>query len=200
MKDFWNQRYGEQGFAYGTEANDFLRQEYHRFKPGGEILCIAEGEGRNALFLAAHSFQVTAMDQSEVGMQKAHLRATKEGLHLSTITADLENFNMGEASWDGIVSIFGNLPTDLRKNVHHKIIQALRPGGYFLLEAYTPDQLTLGTGGPKDLNMMMTKTIIKEELAELTPVILQEVRRPIHEGKYHEGESAVIQFIGKLPP
>jgi SAM-dependent methyltransferase len=199
MKDFWNQRYGEQGFAYGTEANDFLRQEYHRFKPGGEILCIAEGEGRNALFLAAHSFQVTAMDQSEVGMQKAHLRATKEGLHLSTITADLENFDFGLGKWDAIVSIFGHLPPVLREEVHGKIVKALRLGGYFLMEAYTPEQLPLGTGGPKDINLMVTSEIIQKELSELSPEILQEVRRPIHEGKYHEGESAVIQFIGKQP-
>ncbi len=129
MKEFWNQRYSEAGFAYGTVANDFLREQTSRFASGAKIICIAEGEGRNALFLAAQGFEVTAMDMSEVGMQKAQDRAKEQRLKLTTIVEDLESFDLGENQWDGIVSIFGHLPATLRMNFHIKIIQALKPGG-----------------------------------------------------------------------
>lgn len=197
MKEFWNQRYSEAGFAYGKEANDFLRQEVSRFPKGARILCIAEGEGRNALFLAAQGFEVTAMDMSEVGMRKAQEQAQTQSLKLETIVANLEDYELGENQWDGIVSIFGHLPASLRMNVHAKIIRALKPGAIFLLEAYTPEQLPLGTGGPKDLSMLMSKSIIDQELTSLKSLVCRELRRTIHEGKYHHGESAVIQYIGQ---
>lgn len=197
MKDFWDQRYSEDGFAYGKEANDFLKSEFKAFKAGGDILCIAEGEGRNALFLASRGFNVTAMDLSDVGMQKAQERARNEGLKLTTIVANLETFDLGETKWDGIVSIFAHLPPTLRNLVHTKIIRALRPDGLFLLEAYTSDQLKLGTGGPKDLSMLMSRNILEKELSALTPLICRELQRFIKEGKYHDGESAVIQYLGR---
>lgn len=197
MKEFWNQKYSEEGLAYGAEANDFLKEQFDRFAVGGKILCIAEGEGRNALFLAHKGFQVTAVDMSEVGMKKAQTRAQDEKVTLTTVVANLFDYDMGENEWDGIVSIFGHLPPALRPTVHQKIERALKPGALFLMEAYTPEQLALGTGGPKDPAMLITKSILENELPNLKTQICQEIRRYIKEGKYHDGESAVIQFLGK---
>jgi|SRR5690554_2785950 len=197
MKEFWNERYSEDGFAYGTNPNDFLATHVNKLKEAGKVLCLAEGEGRNALFLARKGFQVTAVDFSEVGIQKIKENAQKEGLKIEAVVADLKDFDMGEDQWDGIISIFAHLPPPLRKIVHSKIQRALRPKGILILEAYTPKQLNFQTGGPKDEAMLVNLNILQEELSELTPVFETETEREIHEGKYHNGPSAVVQFIAE---
>lgn len=197
MNNFWNDRYSENGFAYGTHANDFLQESVHFLKPKSKILCLAEGEGRNAIFLAKQGFQVTAVDQSEVGIQKMKDWANRENLEIDAIVADLNEFNLGENKWDGIISIFGHLPPVLREKVHHKIIKSLKFDGIYICEAYTPDQLKFGTGGPKDPEMFLSLEIIQKELKDLTILKLEEKERSISEGKYHKGMSAVVQFIGK---
>jgi SAM-dependent methyltransferase len=197
MQNFWNNRYAEEGFSYGKEANDFLKANISRFPAQSKILCLAEGEGRNAIFLAQKGFHVTAVDFSEVGMKKASQWARELNLSLETMTANLATFELGEGVWDGIISIFGHLPSEIRTPLHQRIIRALKPKGIFLMEAYTPDQLQLGTGGPKDLSLFMTSAIIKQDFSELETICLEEKKRCIEEGKYHNGESAVVQFIGR---
>jgi SAM-dependent methyltransferase len=197
MKDFWDSRYSEDGFAYGLEANDFLKSHFSELPSGGRVLCLSEGEGRNAIFLSHKGFDVTAVDISEVGLKKAQERAMREGVKLSTIVADLEYFDFGSESWDGIISIFGHLPPGVRTRVHEKIYPALKKNGVFLLEAYTPEQLLFKTGGPKDESMMLTVSIVENELSQLRPTIKRTCLRDIQEGKYHSGLSAVIQYLGK---
>lgn len=197
MKEFWDSRYSEEGFAYGLEANDFLKSHYTELPSGGRVLCLSEGEGRNAIFLAHQGFDVTAVDISEIGLKKAQDRAKKEEVKLSTIHADLESFDFGLECWDGIISIFGHLPQAIRTKVHEKIYPALKINGVFLIEAYTPEQLLFKTGGPKDESMMLTLSIVGDELTKLTPIIKRTCLRDIQEGKYHSGLSAVIQYLGK---
>ena len=197
MKEFWNERYSEDGFAYGTEPNDFLKEHANLIPQNAHVLCLSEGEGRNAIYLARLGFNVTAVDISEVGMQKAKRRADNEGLKIETIVSDLCEFNPGINKWDAIVSIFGHLPPQLRTIVHEKVKKSLKSGGLFLLEAYTPEQLMLKTGGPRDASMMMSLDIINSELGELRPIIKRTCIRDIAEGKYHQGLSAVIQFVGQ---
>jgi 2-polyprenyl-3-methyl-5-hydroxy-6-metoxy-1,4-benzoquinol methylase len=197
MKDFWNQRYGEEGWAYGLGPNSFLEENWKELPKNGKILCLSEGEGRNAIFLAHMGFSVTMVDISSVGLMKAKKRAQDENVSLETVEADLAEFDLGVEAWDGIVSIFGHLPSQLRKNVHEKIVKSLKPGGVFLFEAYTPEQLLLKTGGPKDPDMMMSLSIIETELHALSPLIKRSCIRDIQEGKYHQGLSAVVQFIGR---
>lgn len=197
MKSMWDKRYSEEGFAYGEGPNDFLAKHYSRIKPNGNVLCIAEGEGRNALFLARKGFKVTAVDFSEVGMSKAKKIAEKENLPLETIVSDLEVFDLGEAKWDAVISIFAHLPPTIRKIVHGRIETSLKDGGLLILEAYRPEQLELGTGGPPKRDMMMNLEILRMEIPHLKPELQQEMERNIHEGKYHNGLSAVVQYIGK---
>jgi 2-polyprenyl-3-methyl-5-hydroxy-6-metoxy-1,4-benzoquinol methylase len=196
MKEFWNSRYSE-GDAYGEEPNDFLASQVKSLPAGGKILCLAEGEGRNALFLAQNGFQVSAVDFSEVGMNMAKKKADAQGVFLETHVADLAEFDLGQEKWDGIISIFGHLPPELRKKVHQKIAQALKPQGIFLFEAYTPEQLQYGTGGPKDVSMMLTEEIVDKELNSLKVLLKKKTLRDIHEGKYHQGMSSVLQYIGQ---
>ncbi len=194
----WDERYRE-GLVYGDAPNDFLAGQVGALTPG-TCLCLAEGQGRNAVWLAQQGFAVTAVDQSSIGMAKAQELAEARGVALTTEVGDLADYDLGSAKWDNIVSIFGHLPSSLRHDVHRRVVQALRPGGTFLLEAYTPDQLTTsGTGGPPDPDMMPTAELLRSELAGLDVVLAQEVSRNVNEGSYHHGEAAVVQFIARKP-
>jgi SAM-dependent methyltransferase len=197
MKDFWNQRYLEEGLAYGEEANDFLKDNWNLISPSGKILCLSEGEGRNAIFLAKLGFDVTAIDISSVGLDKASARARSEQVKLTTEVADLNDYEMGENKWDAVISIFGHLPKDIRIKVHSNVMRSLKFKGIYLLEAYTPEQLLLKTGGPKECSMMLDLSNIDSELTLLEPIIKRTCIREIREGKYHQGLSAVVQYVGK---
>jgi len=117
--------------------------------PAGKVLCLAEGERRNAVWLTRQSREVTAVDASEVGMEKARRLAPVRGVTITTVQADLADFEIEPQQWDLIVSIFCHLPRDLRADVHRRCVEGLRPGGMLLLEAYTPAQLEYKTGGPR---------------------------------------------------
>jgi SAM-dependent methyltransferase len=192
----WDKRYSEEGFAYGTAPNDFLKSEYFRLPEGGRVLCLAEGEGRNAVFLAQQGYSVTAVDQSSVGLQKAERLASELGVEISTITADLAGYDLGIDMWDGIVSIAAHIPPLLRKDLHRRVVNSLKRNGVFILEAYTEDHIDMdGAGGPppsrKELFMSLAE--LEVELEGLEFIIGTEVERFISEGKYHQGESAVVQ-------
>ena len=196
----WNQRYSEDGFAYGREPNDFLKAEYAHIPKGGRVLCLAEGEGRNAVFLAKLGYQVTAMDQSSVGLEKAQKFAAENGVTITTEVADLADYDLGNNTWDGIVSIFAHVPPALRKDLHQRVIGALKKDGVFLLEGYTERQLIMsGVGGPPAAQKaaLMSLAALKEELKGLEFIIGAEVDRTIAEGKYHYGESAVVQVVAR---
>ena len=193
----WDQRYQENKPVYGEAANDFLAEQVGLLRPG-TCLCLAEGQGRNAVWIAEQGFAVTAMDQSSVGMAKAAELAAARGVALETAVGDLAEFDLGLGKWDNIVSIFGHLPSPLRRDVHRRVVEALRPGGIFLLEAFTPDQLaTEGTGGPADPDMLLTIAKLRAELPELEVVFAREIVRPVNEGDYHKGDCAVVQFIAR---
>jgi SAM-dependent methyltransferase len=192
----WDQRYSEDGFAYGTAPNDFLKSEYFRIPKGGRVLCLAEGEGRNAVFLAKQGYSVTAVDQSSVGLQKAEKLAAEAGVEISTIVADLADYDLGNEVWDGIISIAAHVPPLLRRALHGQIVNSLKKNGVFILEAYTERQLMMdGIGGPPQKESLMSLKELKVELDGLDFIIGAEVVRNISEGKYHQGESAVVQIV-----
>ena len=151
---FWDQRYSEEGLAYGDAPSDFLREVADRIAPGGAVCCLGEGEGRNAVYLAGRGLQVTAVDQSSVGLRKAQALAASRSVRITTVTADLSHHDLGTGQWDALVSIWCHLPTALRTQVHWAAVKALRPGGVIILEAYTPDQLRFGTGGPQSTDLL----------------------------------------------
>ncbi len=194
----WDERYSEPGFAYGTQPNDFLAANAERYFPkNGEILSLAEGQGRNAVFLARRGFRTTGVDSATVGLEKAQELARKNGVAIQTILADLAIFDLGAARWDGIVSIWCHLPVDLRAALHRSVVVALKPGGVFLLEAYTPKQLQYNTGGPSTVELMMTLASVRLELAGLDFLEAKETIREVHEGSYHDGKSAVLQVVAR---
>ena len=192
----WDERYSDKRFAYGREPNDFLRDMIDLL-PAGKTLCLAEGEGRNAVFLAKRGHDVTAIDLSIVGLEKANRLAAEQQVSIETIHSDLEDFRIAQDGWDAIISIFAHLPPPLRQRVHREVVAGLRPGGIFLLEAYTPEQLNYGTGGPPVEEMMMTLESLEEELRGLEWLHAQELVRDVREGEFHHGTGAVVQLIGR---
>ena len=196
----WNERYSKPGYAYGTEPNDFLIEVFKQIPKGGRVLCLAEGEGRNAVFLAEQGYNVTAMDMSEVGLRKAQQLAKDRGVTISTQVADLADYEFGENRWDGIVSIWAHLPSAVRQYVHAQIATALKPNGVYIVEAYTQQQLeTEAVGGPSASQKERFGSLVylQDELQMLEQTIGVEKLRMVSEGKRHQGLSAVVQFIGK---
>jgi cyclopropane fatty-acyl-phospholipid synthase-like methyltransferase len=160
---------------------------------------LGEGEGRNAVFLAMKGLVLTALDASDIGLAKAGELARQKGVKLSTVTADLAAYDPGRDAWDGIVSIWCHLPSQLRRDFYPKVVAALKPGGIFLLESYTPKQLEFGTGGPPDPDFLANADTLKSELKGLEWLYAGEKTREVREGRYHNGMSVVVQLIGRKP-
>jgi SAM-dependent methyltransferase len=190
----WNERYAVDEYVYGTAPNDFLASVIERL-PMGRVLCIAEGEGRNAVYLAEQGFEVTAVDSSPVGLYKARKLAGQRGVHIETVVADLAHYEIVPESWDAIVAIFCHLPPPLRRAIHAQAVAGLRPGGAIVLEAYTPAQLKHGTGGPPVAELLMTLEGLRDELSGLRFEHAVEIERDIQEGRFHAGVGAVVQVL-----
>jgi SAM-dependent methyltransferase len=193
---FWNDRYGGDSYFYGTAPNDFLVEVAPKI-PVGPVLCLAEGEGRNAIFLAGRGHAVTAIDQSEAGLAKARALAEARGVPLMAVAADLADFDIVPHTWAGIVAIFMHLPPALRRVVLGRAAAGLKPGGVFAMEAYTPAQLGRGTGGPNDRSLLPTLAELRAELGDLEWLVARECERDVQEGAGHSGVSAVVQVLAR---
>ena len=164
--------------------------------PKKKILCLADGEGRNSVYLAGLGYEVTAVDSSKVGLEKAQQLAKAKGVTITTVHADLADYDIGTQQWHGIVSIFCHVPPQLRRKLHRKIYPALVAGGVLLLEAYTPKQLEFKTGGPSVAILTMQSADLIMELSPLPLDLNQEIIRDVYEGSGHTGKGAVVQVIG----
>jgi SAM-dependent methyltransferase len=196
---FWDDRYSSVEYVYGTEPSDFLLERCTELPPGGNILCLADGEGRNGVFLASRGMRVTGVDNSAVGLAKAERLAAERGVPLTTVVADLSVWDVGEARWDGVVSIWAHLPAPVRADLHPRLARGLRPGGVLLLEHYHPRQVAYGTGGPADPTMMLTLDELDTAFAGWTRVHTFEGERVVIEGTGHGGKSFVTQAILQKP-
>ena len=194
----WNERYGSPDYHYGTEPNDFLAAVAGQIPPG-RVLSIADGEGRNGVFLATLGYDVTSMDASTVGLAKAQRLAAMHGVSITTIAADLADFEIAPQAWEGIVSIWVHLPRALRQRVHAQVVRGLAPGGLYVMESYAVQQLGRGTGGPSSAELLPTLDALRGELAGLELLQAVEIERDVHEGVPHNGRSAVLQVIARKP-
>ncbi len=195
LKTTWETRYGaSEQYLYGTEPNDFLCQAAADLPPG-DVLCLADGEGRNGVHLAQAGHRVTSVDLTESGLAKAARLAAERGVELTTEVADLATYDLGTDRWDTIVSIFAHTPPPIRARVHGAVARALRPGGRLILEAYTPDQIGRGTGGPPIPELTMTLDGLGQELVGMRFEWATETVRSVVEGPGHTGDGAVVQVI-----
>jgi SAM-dependent methyltransferase len=190
----WDERYSTNEYVYGTAPNDFLKENVNLI-PKGKVLSLAEGEGRNAVFLAKQGYTVTAVDSSLAGIDKAKKLAKIQGVDIEFIHADLMEYDLGQNCWHGIVSIFFPLPSLHRKSLHEKVVNGLKKNGVFLLEAYTPEQLLFGTGGGNNAALMQSKKTLIDEFTNLNFNHLIELERTVIEGTCHTGMASVVQAI-----
>uniref|UniRef100_A0A7S3LDU8 Methyltransferase domain-containing protein n=1 Tax=Amphora coffeiformis TaxID=265554 RepID=A0A7S3LDU8_9STRA len=198
----WDERYSEEGFAFGTTPNVFLEQTLPTltdFPKNAKCLLLAEGEGRNAVHMARLGYDVTGVDSSAVGLKKAQELAASHQVTITTEVVDLADYDYGTATWDCIVGIFCHVPPPIRARMLEAIPGALTPGGYAVFECYTPQQLEFKTGGPPAAAPMYSAELFQEAFGDgkLEIIRNEELNRQVVEGKYHNGQAAVVQFIGR---
>jgi SAM-dependent methyltransferase len=192
----WNERYAGDDFFYGTEPNTFLAE--HAKLLTGPVLSLAEGEGRNAVFLASLGLDVLGVDSSDVGLAKAQKLATAKGVTIRTAVTDLADYTPPENSFGAVISIFAHLPSQLRQQLYPLVERSLKPGGILLLEAYTLAQLPKTTGGPKDPDMLMSAAGLQQAFPHCEVILAREIDRDIAEGGHRSGGvGSVVQFIAK---
>ena len=195
----WNKRYSINEYLFGKDpAQALLRHEEHLVS-NGTTLVIADGEGRNSVYLAKKGFKVTATDSSIVAHQKAKSLAVSENVRVNYKLEDLFNINWSEKSYDNVVGIcFQFVPKNLIDTVLMGLRSATKQGGTLLIHGYTPEQIEYGTGGPKDKSLMYTKNTFTNLFHESEIFKLEEYEATINEGVGHNGRSAMIDFIGKF--
>lgn len=192
----WDKRYSSEEYVYGKQPNDFLVSVIDQI-PMGRVLCLAEGEGRNAVYLAKQGYEVLAVDSSSVGLAKARKLADEQGVEIQTQHMDLADFDITPDYWDAIVSIFCHVPPDIRSRLHQKVVAGLKPGGVLVLEAYTPKQIEMGTGGPPVAELTMSLVALESELNGLEFAHALECERDVIEGLFHTGRGAVVQLLAR---
>lgn len=197
LRAFWGQRYAAPGYAYGTEPNAFLVQHLPVLPQGARVLCLADGEGRNGVWLAQQGHQVTSLDIAPEGCTKARVLAQERQVALTVLAADVTQHDLGDAAWDAIVSIFLHLPPGARRRLHQSVCRALRPGGFFLWEAYAPAQLGQPTGGPQTAALLPPLADVVQDFSDAPCAIRHQWTgwREVHEGALHSGQGAVTQLI-----
>lgn len=195
MKDFWNQRYAAEAFAYGTKPNDFLVQNLNLL-PKGKILFVAEGEGRNAVYAAQNEFQVSAFDYSESGQQKALQLAQQKGVTIDYLVSDVLELPYQKHSFDVLVLIFAHFPAEIRKEAHAQLLDLLKPMGYILFEAFAIEQLQFSSGGPKDRSMLFSENEVIDEFQNIEFQNLSTEEVLLDEGPFHQGTGVVVRFKG----
>lgn len=191
----WNERYATNEFAYGTEPNSFLAQNAKLLT--SPVLSLAEGEGRNAVFLASLGLEVLGIDASDVGLAKAQRLAASRGLTIRTEVADLATYKPPENFYGSVISISAHLPSEVRNRLYPLIERSLKPGGIILLESYSKSQISRDTGGPRDIDMLVDLADLEQQFPNCEPILRQEIEREIIEGKFHTGLASVVQFIAR---
>lgn len=189
----WNDVYSCDDYYYGTEPNDFLVEHVGKLK--GRILSLAEGEGRNAVFMAERGLDVLAVDGSEVGLRKTQELAGCRNVQVDILLTDLNDFVPPANSVDGVLSVFAHLPSASRRALHQRCEQALKPGGIFMLEGYSQVQLSRTTGGPKNPDMLFSLEELLKDFSDSEMLLGQEIDREVLEGRGHTGMASVVQLI-----
>jgi len=194
----WETRFSAEHYVFGTAPNAFLARHAHRIAPGAKVLSIADGEGRNGVWLAERGFDVTAQDFSPTAQEKSRRLAAERGVSLTWELSDLRAREWTPDAHDAVVGIFFQFlaPAD-RAEVFRGIAATVRPGGVVLIEGYGPKQLDYGTGGPKVLENLYTETVLREAFAGFAEVETAAYDAEMSEGPGHEGMSALVDLVAR---
>lgn len=202
MEQFWNERYRQTAYAYGTKPNAFLEAQLPSIH-GKRILFPADGEGRNGVFAARSGWLVSSFDYSEAGREKALALAKAHDVWLEYDIADVRELSYPLASFDAIGLIFAHFPKPLKQFCHKQWDQLLKPGGYIILEAFSKDHLQYNqdgkAGGPREIDMLYNVEEIEQDFPNYEKIILEQTAVTLEEGLYHNGLSSVVRFVGRKP-
>jgi len=202
MKEFWEERYAADEFAYGIEPNVFFEKVLKDRQLQGSILLPAEGEGRNAVFAAKQGLKVTCFDMSEQGKLKAEKLATLNNVSINYLVDEFSELDFEENSFDVIALIYAHFPPNVKTTYHKKIVSYLKKDGVLILEGFSENQLNINEEnqqffGPKKIEMLYTVDEIRNDFAALEIEVLKEEEIDLNEGIHHKGKASVIRFIGK---
>jgi 2-polyprenyl-3-methyl-5-hydroxy-6-metoxy-1,4-benzoquinol methylase len=196
----WNERYATDDYLFGREPNDYLRSHAGLIRPGGCVLCVADGEGRNSVWLAQQGLQVEAFDIAENGVAKARKLAAKAGVVVDFHVADCDQWAWGDASHDAVVAVFVQFADPpMRARLFAHMARALKPGGLLILQGYTPRQLDFKTGGPGVLSHLYMAEMLRESFAALQIIELRDYEAELTEGARHTGRSALVGLVARKP-
>jgi len=195
----WDNRYSADGFLFGTAPADFVAREAGRIPAGSRVLCVADGEGRNSVYLAGLGHAVTAFDASQVGLDKARGLAADRGVSVDFRLSGIEDWDWSEP-YDAVVGIFIQFaPPDLRTRLFQWMEQAVAPGGLLLLHGYAPRQVGYGTGGPPVVEHMYTVEMLAEAFADMEILHTADYDHEVDEGPGHSGLSALVDLVARKP-
>jgi SAM-dependent methyltransferase len=194
----WNQRFAGADYLFGREPNEFLRAHTGLLPPGGHVLCVADGEGRNSVWLARQGLQVDAFDISEVGVAKARKLAAESGVAVNYHVADCDHWPWVPGSHDAVVAVFVQFADPpMRERLFTNMARALKPGGVLILQGYTPRQLDYKTGGPGELSHLYTPELLRDAFKALQTIELVDYEAELNEGARHAGLSALIGLVAR---
>lgn len=194
----WNKRFAGQDYLFGREPNEYLRSQASLLAPGGRALCVADGEGRNSVWLARQGLQVEAFDIAEIGVAKARKLAAEAGVSVEFHVSGCDDWPWTSDTYDAVVAIFVQFADpEMRARLFANMARALKPGGVLILQGYTPRQLDYKTGGPGVLSHLYTADLLREAFASLQTIELMEYDAKLNEGAQHSGQSALIGFVAR---
>ncbi len=198
--DTWNRRFAGDEYLFGTAPNAWLREHAHHWLPGQRVLCVADGEGRNSVWLVKRGLQVEAFDISAQGVAKAERLATAHGVTVGFQVAGCDDYAWPEAAFDGVAAVFVQFADPAtRERLFANIVRCLKPGGVLVLQGYTPKQLEYRTGGPPVLSHLYTEVMLRRAFAGLDILELRDYEADITEGSGHAGRSALIGLVARRP-
>jgi SAM-dependent methyltransferase len=196
----WNRRFAGEDYLFGREPNEYLRAKASLLAPGGRALCVADGEGRNSVWLARQGMQVEAFDIAEVGVAKARKLASDAGVSVAFHVAGCDTWSWAADACDAVVAVFVQFADPaMRGRLFSNMVRALKPGGVLILQGYTPKQLDYNTGGPGELSHLYTTDLLREAFASLRTIELVEYEAELNEGARHAGRSALIGLVARKP-
>ncbi|HVY08379.1 MAG TPA: class I SAM-dependent methyltransferase [Burkholderiales bacterium] len=197
---FWDQRYRDPGYIFGKQPNEFLVSQARLLPQGARVLAVADGEGRNGVWLAERGCRVTSMDLSPIAIEKAKALARERAVDIEFFVADLMRWNSPEAVYDAVVCIFIQFATPrMRAKLFGGFHRALRPGGIVILEGYGLEQLQYSSGGPKEPENLYTLELLRDAFADWEILHLRERKVELDEGPKHRGMAALVDLVARKP-
>ena len=197
--EFWNERFNKEEFIFGKEPNEYLVDQTGKYlKPGNKVLCIADGEGRNGVWLAKQGMQVVGFDASDIALAKAKQFAKEHQVQVEYSFSDTDSFAWHANTYDAVIGIFIQFADPvMRERIFQKTYETLKPGGIFILQGYTPKQLEYKTGGPSLIEHLYTEEMIRDlsKLFDIRELSIYE--KELSEGARHTGMSALLGLVAQ---